>query len=317
MIIISTILAISLCIQLASFIVAADVLRKSTNSIVWWLVSLSLLILTFERVIHLFIFNSLDIKPSGYFLLALVGLVVSVVLLLGVFFLKKIFGNQNNIEKLRSQNESEVISAIVKTEETERQRFAKELHDGLGPLISSVKMSVSSIKRMAANESNRAIIENTEKLIDESIITLKEISNNLSPHVLNNLGLYKALQSFTAKVQNSNNISIMMSSNIEGRRYSYNVEVVFYRIICELITNTLKHASARKINVDLFEDKGELMLEYSDNGIGFKVNDEEQSIHGMGLSNMKSRVKSLNGSYEFTSSSGKGVNCFIKVKLSE
>jgi len=234
-----------------------------------------------------------------------------------VFFLKKIFGDKDSIEKLRSQNEAEVISAIVKTEETERQRFAKELHDGLGPLISSVKMSVSSIKRMAGNESNRAIIENTEKLIDESIITLKEISNNLSPHVLNNLGLYKALELFAAKVQSSNNIGIMMSSNIEGRRYSYNVEVVFYRIICELITNTLKHASARKINIDLFEDKGELMLEYADNGIGFKVNDEEQSIHGMGLSNMKSRVKSLNGTYEFKSSRGEGFCCFIKVRLSE
>ena len=162
-----------------------------------------------------------------------------------------------------------------------------------------------------------SIIENTEKLIDESIFTIKEISNNISPHILNNFGLYKALQSFITKIQVSNNIDIMLNSNIGQKRFNYNVEVVFYRIICELITNTLKHASARRITIDLFETDNELILEYIDDGKGFSPEKAEQTGTGMGLSNMRSRVNSLNGRYEAISKKGMGVCFNISVKVNQ
>jgi len=216
---------------------------------------------------------------------------------------------------LREERETEVLSAIVKAEENERARFAKELHDGLGPLLSSIKMSVSTIKKQMGSDSDMRIIDNTEKLIDESIYTIKEISNNISPHILNNFGLNKALQSFINKIQISNPINIILNSNLEEKRYSYNVEVVFYRVICELINNTLKHASARKITIDFFEDDNELLLEYIDDGIGFLAEKAELSGTGMGLANIRSRINSLNGSYQITSRKGKGVCFTIKVKI--
>jgi len=236
-------------------------------------------------------------------------------MLFSLIYIQRIIRDQKKYNDRRVEKETEVLSVIVKAEENERTRFAKELHDGLGPLLSSIKMSVSTIKKQMTPDYDLRIIDNTEKLINESIFTIKEISNNISPHILNNFGLYKALQSFIGKIQINNNINIILNSNLNEKRYDYNIEVVFYRVICELINNTLKHASAHRITIDFFEDKDELLLEYIDDGIGFSPEKAEKEGQGMGLANIRSRINSLNGSFQVKSRKGSGVCYTIKVKI--
>ena len=310
-------LILSVVIQFVAAVLAISLIKRTKTHIAWWLISIGFLAMAVRLFLEVITIFNPEREALTSMLYSWLGVIISLLTLISLMFIRRLFNAQNKDEEFRTERESEVLSAIIKTEENERSRFAKELHDGLGPLLSSIKMSVSAIKKQMDGKNDGSIIENTEKLIDESIFTIKEISNNISPHILNNFGLYKALQSFITKIQVSNNIDIMLNSNIGQKRFNYNVEVVFYRIICELITNTLKHASARRITIDLFETDNELILEYIDDGKGFSPEKAEQTGTGMGLSNMRSRVNSLNGRYEAKSKKGMGVCFNISVKVNQ
>jgi signal transduction histidine kinase len=309
-------LILSVIIQFLAAVIAISLIRRTRNSLAWWLISMGFLVMAVRCLFELLIVLDPANQAANSLLNSWLGVIVSLLMLLSLIFIKRIFNINKKYDELRKEKETEVLSAIVKTEENERMRFAKELHDGLGPLLSSIKMSVSTIRKQMGNDTDLRIIENADKLIDESIITIKEISNNISPHILNNFGLFKALQSFVTKIQNSHTINIVFNSNVDERRYNYNIEVVFYRVICELINNTLKHASAKRITIDLFEDKEELLLEYIDDGVGFSPEKIELTSQGMGLANLKSRIDSLNGTSQIVSRKGKGVCFTIKIKVS-
>lgn len=308
-------LILSVIFLLAAAIFALSLIKRTRNNLAWLIISIGFFTMSIKLLVEvLIVFDLVNLKLNNVFF-CWAGLIASMLMLISLLFIQRIFNIQKKYDDARIEREAEVVSAIVKAEENERTRFAKELHDSLGPLLSSIKMSVSTIKKQLGKGADLTIIDNTEKLIDESIFSIKEISNNISPHILTNFGLNKALQSFITKIQVSNNINIILNSNLEDRRYDYNVEVVFYRVICELIANTLKHASAQRITIDLFEDNNELILEYIDDGIGFSLEKVEQSGQGMGLSNMRSRISSLNGSCNFKTRKEKGVCISINVKI--
>lgn len=151
------------------------------------------------------------------------------------------------------------------------------------------------------------VMIHAEKLIDESITSLKEISNKLSPHVLNNLGLKKAVKSFITHMSPVDNLNISFDSNLGEKRYPYNTEVVLYRVICELINNSLKHAEARNIYITLMDEADGIRLDYLDDGIGFDSKILEIGEKGMGFANIRSRIKSLNGTIEIYSVPNEGV----------
>jgi len=240
-----------------------------------------------------------------------IAVIISLLMFIASFYIRQIFKLQSKINKLRKESQTKILSAIIKTEERERQKFAKELHDGLGPILSSIKMSLSAIDKSIMNPKNELIIDKTEVAVDNAIISIKEISNNLSPHILERFGLEKAIKTFTDTIVTCEKLNIIISSNLNGKRYNYNIEVIIYRIIGELITNTLKYAAASKVDISLFNYPDKLELFYSDNGIGFKINNIDNS--GMGLVNINSRVKSLNGSVDMYSKPKQGF--FIKVTI--
>jgi len=144
---------------------------------------------------------------------------------------------------------------------------------------------------------------------------LKEISNKLSPHILNSFGLLRAVQSFISKLQITQAPKIHLNSNIEDKRFSYNVEVVVYRVICEMINNTLKHAKAHHIYIDLLIEKEILKVIYIDDGIGFDPDNIQLEQKGMGYSNIKSRIRSLNGTYQIFSQPNEGLHAEISINV--
>lgn len=213
----------------------------------------------------------------------------------------------------RKQMEKQILDAVIKTEEQERDRFAKNLHDDLGPLLSSIKMYVNSFENTKDEEKRKYIIEQLNEVIKEAIITTKDVSNDLSPHILNNYGLVSAIETFIKKVPDS--IQVLFESNLINERYSNTIENSYYRILKELINNTLKHANANKINISLNEADQRLLFIYSDDGKGFNANQlNKLQQHGMGLSNIISRVKSLDGTYEFPVKSI-GFKCKISIPM--
>jgi len=216
----------------------------------------------------------------------------------------------------RKQTEKRIIDAVIKTEEQERERFAKNLHDDLGPLLSSLKMYINSFNTASDTKKQEYIITQLNEVVKEAIQTTKEVSNDLSPHILLNYGLVSAIENFIRKVPSS--IKLNFNSTLMSERYTNSIENSFYRIIKELINNTLKHADASQIDIALEEQGQHLFLNYADNGKGFDM--KKQSVgmgSGMGLSNIISRAFSLNGSYEFQTHTEGGFSFKINIPLDQ
>jgi signal transduction histidine kinase len=244
------------------------------------------------------------------------GVVVSLAFACGVFLIQKIFKYMRRVEDSRRLTEKMFLRTIIQTEEKERKRFSKDLHDGLGPLLSCVKLSVSALSQLKKTDKADEILGNTEMAIDEAIKSLKEISNNLSPHTLD-LGLLSALRSFINRINITGAIKINVTTNIEDERFDPDMEVVLYRVLCELINNTIKHAGATVINIRLFMDNKKITAEYQDNGVGFKMSKNTDTDRGQGLKNLVTRITSLKGDIKIHSQPGEGMSAVIKINTEE
>lgn len=206
-----------------------------------------------------------------------------------------------------------ILTAVLRTEEKTRANFSKELHDGLGPLLSSAKISLSALSHSDMTAEQRDIFNNTLYVVDEALRSLREISNNLSPHALTDFGLARGIQIFVDKAAALHKVKISFATNLRGERYDPDIEVIMYRVVCELITNSLKHSGCSEIRLSLSVAGDTLEMQYSDNGRGFDP--QAMMDCGMGLSNINSRVSSLNGTFDIRSSKGRGMCASVKVNV--
>jgi len=205
----------------------------------------------------------------------------------------------------RKNMEKTLFETIISTEEREREHFAGDLHDEVGPLLSSLKMYISLLAETEDKKKKEYIVPQIQTLIKESITTVREISNDLSPHVLNNYGCVAAINSFLGLKRDFLNISF--DQNIENKRFNQSIEIVIYRIVKELVNNTIKHAKANNISLTLFFEENTIRLQYFDNGKGFNIDATVGSTKGsIGLLNIMSRIKTVNGKYKISSSEGNG-----------
>ncbi len=217
----------------------------------------------------------------------------------------------------RKQMERRILSAVINAEENERERISKEIHDGLGPLLSTVKLYVNELESDDLSpEEKSEMLKQTNDLIDESISSTRSISNNLTPRLIIDFGLVKAVESFCKKINLTQKLQIIFENqDVEGR-LDHTVELILYRIITELINNTLKHASAKRVEISLIKQEENLKLTYMDDGIGF---DKEEALaadsSGMGMKNMISRIRSINGNYHIHSQDGQGILVIIDLNL--
>lgn len=302
-------LTLSVALQFGAFFITISLIPRTKYNSSWIMISIGFLLMALRRLWELIDIFSSNQSVKETFIESWIAVLISLLMFFGAFYIRKIFELQGRLDKFRKENEAKVLFAIIKTEEKERHRFAKELHDGLGPILSSIKMTLSAIDKTIEDPTNQQILEKTDHAIDEAILATKEISNNLSPHVLEHFGLEKAIKTFTNNIVIPDEMEIIISSNLNGKRYNYNIEVVLYRIIGELVSNTLKHAKASMIEISLYNYPRKLELFYSDNGIGFNI--ENQEYTGMGLSNIQSRVKSLDGEIVIKSKD----SCFLKIAI--
>ena len=214
----------------------------------------------------------------------------------------------------RSQTEKKILDAVIRTEEHERERFAKNLHDDLGPLLSSLKMYVTMLSKLEEGEKRDFVYKQVEEILKEAIVTTKNVSNDLSPHVLTNYGLASAIDTFIKKV--SNHIRINFENDISEVRFNTSIESSLYRISKELINNSLKHSDSSEINIKLKEKGAQLYLKYSDNGENFSEEKFQEYLKkGMGLSNIISRSKTLNSTYKFYTPKSGGFGFEMRVPL--
>lgn len=212
----------------------------------------------------------------------------------------------------RKQVEKRILEAVIRTQEEDKSRYARELHDGLGPILSTLKMYVEWMSDPANVTNKELIAKKSIENIDGAIEIVREIANNLSPHVLQNFGLVNAVQTFADQIKGAKNIEIHIVSNVTSR-LPEQIEITLYRIITECINNTLKHADARKISIKFKQQGNRLTIFYSDNGKGFNYPETLQQTKGMGLLNMQNRMNLLGGEMRFNSNINIGTDIEINL----
>lgn len=226
----------------------------------------------------------------------------------------QIYGVIHDITEKKQIQKRNIVKAIIQTEEKERAYFSKELHDGLGPLLSTIKMYLQWSERPKSNRSRKDIILKAEEILEEALTTVKEISYKLSPHLLANYGLTSAVQSFVNKLDGTNDIKIDFESNLT-RRLEMEIEVALYRATIECVNNSIKYAKAKNIFIKLNDTANQIQLQYRDNGTGFDIEKTLSEKKGMGLFNLQSRIETIGGEIKLSSRPLAGINYQIKVPL--
>ena len=295
---------------------AISLVKKTKYNVSWILLSCGILVLVATQILGL---STSYMRYSQFeetinITVRWLNTLIGIVFLLGILYVRKLIKYLSKMDKFRAKMENRILSEVIKTEERERQNFAKELHDGLGPLLSVVKMLITGFDKSKPDEENALIINSATQAVDEAITSVREISSNISPHILNNFGLYAAVDAFIVRVKPT--INVEFSANFKRERFPYAVESILYRVVCELINNTIKHAHATKIVIKMSKEGSKLYVDYSDNGIGFDVELVSEKA-GMGLDNMRYRLRSGSGDLVITSSPGKGMraNAVINCNL--
>lgn len=309
-------LIISVILQGTAAAIALTLVRRTIKNVAWWLITLAFLLMAIRRVIELYLVFGSENPFINSLFSSWIGVAISLVLLVSLIFIKQIFNIQARMDALRKDTERRVLSAIIHTEETERKHFAKELHDGLGPILSSIKMSLSALKQ-PDNEHKEEILENTGKMVNEAIASIRDTSNKLSPHLLKNFGIVRAIEAYLKTMKRVEHPVISFNTNLESQRFSEAIETAIFRICGELLNNTLRHANARHIGIDLYLENSVLTLDYFDDGNGFDTAFQQKNTEGMGLSNIRSRVKSANGRLEIESQAMEGMHCRVAFDIME
>jgi len=309
-------LIISIIFQFLAAFYALSLTRYTRLNVSWVLISIAFLLIAVRAILDLVPFYYKEVQSEIYLIDRLLEITIAVLLLLGVIFIRRLFKSLKRIDDIRRESENKVLQAIMHTEEKERRQFAKDLHDGIGPLLSNIKMSVSALDKTQISGFNRTVVDNITSLINESITSLKYTSNNLSPHILDSFGLASAINSFIENIKRLGKIDITFSSNIEELRFDSQIETNIYRIICELIQNTVKHAMASNVSLLIHYEDNNMVIQYFDDGVGFDPGDSGK-MNGMGISNMYSRLKALNGGIEFKRIMPKGMMTSITLKTKQ
>ena len=211
------------------------------------------------------------------------------------------------------------MSAIVTGQEKERKRIAKELHDGLGQYLSAANYNLDTLEfQTKADARQKKTVLSVRRIIENAIEELKAISRNLHPRVLENQGLSGAITTLCETIGSSNNLKIQTHIDDFEPRLPYPMEMGLYRIVQELVNNMLKHARAKEVNLQLVRHRNSLLLLMEDDGVGFQTSGlNEYKFEGLGIRNIITQVKALNGIYHFDSSPGKGTSITIEIPFKQ
>lgn len=216
----------------------------------------------------------------------------------------------------RKDVERKIASAIIATEEKERKRFAADLHDDVGPLLSTIKLYIDLLKKGNFNKiSPEEILKSIDELIEKAIISTREISNNIMPSILEDFGLAAAVNDFCTYINNTRSVNIALDHSqyqLTGKRIE---ETVLFQSIKELVHNTLKHSQAKNIQIFLESNEDNINLFYKDDGTGFDVDEKTSNPGGMGLNNIINKVKTINGLTMIKSEPGAGMTMLITLKI--
>ncbi|MBZ5857702.1 tetratricopeptide repeat-containing sensor histidine kinase [Flavihumibacter profundi] len=223
--------------------------------------------------------------------------------------------HKEQILSLEKDKQLVALDSMLKGQEDERSRLAKDLHDGLGGLLSGVKFSLSNMKsNMIITPENMAVFERSLDMIDTSISELRRVAHNMMPEMLTKYGLDEAVKEYCNTINSTRLLSLKYQSVGMDVRLENSTEIIIYRIVQELVNNAMKHARASEVFVQLIKEGPRLNVVVEDNGIGFDSSTMGNN-QGAGLVNVKSRVDYLKGQLDIHTAPGKGTLVNIEFNI--
>jgi signal transduction histidine kinase len=217
---------------------------------------------------------------------------------------------------LLRQEDNVRSTSLIEGQEEERKRLARELHDGIGQMLTGLKLDSEQLKSLPfVNEKQRKSFEEHQKLIDETIEATRTVSFNLMPSVLTDFGLASALRLLVERTAKGADFKATFNDLTDNIDIPNKIENNLYRITQETLNNIIKHAKARKVAINLENDKNKFItLSIIDDGKGFdQKKTKKNKITGNGLGNLQTRVRLLNGTIKIESETNKGTNIFVKI----
>ncbi len=255
------------------------------------------------------------IQLQNYLFIGIAGLILFSALLIHSQYRRLKLKKESQLQTEIMKQQQLAVKAVLKAEENERERIAKDLHDGVGQMMSAAKMNLSAFESEInlTNPEQKETFKKIINLVDDSCKEVRTVSHIMMPNALLKNNLDNAIREFTNKISNK---TLQVSVYTEGleERLDSNVETVLYRIVQESVHNAIKHAGATKLDISLIRDKDGISGTIEDNGKGFDTTNKE-NFDGIGLKNITTRIEFLNGSVDFDSTPGKGTLIALHVPL--
>lgn len=227
---------------------------------------------------------------------------------------KKIIKRDLELQKIQAEYQKELLKATIQGQEKERKRIAQDLHDDIGAMLSTIKLSLVKIlrgKSLENGETEKLI--NTKELIDETVDSVRKLSRDLLPATLDEFGLVHALQQLLDKINKNTQLDIDFQHNVKAPRMDASTELSLYRIVQELCNNIIKHANATKIDIFLIHDLQHLEIVIQDNGDGFMPSSTSKSENSLGLKNIESRLSMINADIKYDLTPDRGTKVLISM----
>lgn len=238
----------------------------------------------------------------------IVGLSVAVALLVIVFFLWRKRNAQAQAAILQEQKirlREAQINAVIESQERERKRFASDLHDGMGQLISALQLNISALRHPTSFEKRDELFEASDQLLTEVHDEIRNIAFNLMPPVLVKEGLVPAIQELVRKMNKAGRLKAELSAfNVDLRLPSV-IEISIYRVVQELLSNIIKYSKATEVTISLTGHENEWVVTIDDNGDGFDFHTFQHSKEGNGWRNVHSRINLVKGHIDFDTQLGR------------
>ncbi|HAP58395.1 MAG TPA: hypothetical protein DCR93_02370 [Cytophagales bacterium] len=256
-----------------------------------------------------------EINSEGILIVGTI-LIFSLMVLLIVFFVlyqRRLYRQQEAMRLAEQQYQKELLRAADQTREKEQQRIAQELHDGVGAMLSTTRMYVQQVQRLAGKEKANEFAERADKLLGETLTGVRRIAQDMKPVILETMGLKEALLNLAEKVTETGQVTV--TSELEALpTLPAEDSLRMYRMVQEMLSNALKYAQAKELTLSARTEGDQTVLTFTDDGIGFDPNQVKgpDGQGGMGLRTLESRASPLEVTININSAPGKGTTLTLQ-----
>jgi len=247
-----------------------------------------------------------------------IALIIIGFILLQIRNQRRLLQKQKELSAAELAHQKKLLEAEITSQEAERQRIGKDLHDEVGSVLSSLRFM---IENLAEHEQSPAMLSrfnlHSKQIIDRVITNVRQLSHNLSPRISGEFGFFDAIDDLASAVNSSGAVSMHLNYTESASPPLINpgTSMALYRVLAELINNTIRHAAAKNIFLDITTRPDQISLRYRDDGKGFVFHSNSAAGNGMGMRNIESRLTIVQAQWQLKTAPGEGFNINISIPL--